>query len=766
MAGASSASNTGADPLIWESFLWGLVSASSLNIGSIIGVTCLPSQKFRAILMAFGGGALLFALTVELFGHVLHKYEEKRETAAVWVMEGSAVFGGILFAGLNRALNSQGADVRKPSTTKGRMARLRALFMRRLTLRLSKVPFFSVLSFDELKDLVQSAMYKERFNGGDVIVNKSQDAGIYFIISGLVRLQVSDDDRVEDSEELLYTWDLGPNQIFGDMTVLTGSHIGISVEALKTTKVLVLPRHEVSQLFLTHPAVRDQASLRAVERLREVKELRHLPNHALAKISARCSYAKFEPGETIFHGTVDNSTAVICVVLGTVERTWHETGAKRILHASCLLCTEKVKGKDSRPFTAVSVGQTSVLYINRSDLDEALTMSPKRWPNSVPTAWDNEPKRLGPNLNGTSTGEVTIVTTHAWKRNSNDENGACKELASSSKGKMFPPQIIVECLEPDSPRSLKKSDTDFCPVATPMSQDQVRSLGQQLGWNTSVGEYFDEEQVPTSRGGSKQNDMSEPDPVCHVTDQELEFAGTQDALVDAVSARPSTCLSAHSVVPDRQSISREGPRMLPSRRVSKQRVIQQSPSNNSQRGSAKESVTTDVEAAVEEPVKAPPPSNHAAIMVWLGILIDAVPESLVIGILVNKSAAGDSGSASFALPFVISVFLSNLPEAMSASGSMKNHGIPVSVILLMWVMTTIVTAIGAIIGSVVFPPAKIKDPDTELIVSGVEGVAAGAMLTMIAQTMMPEAFEQGGDIVGLSCLAGFLCSMSVKMIPT
>jgi zinc transporter ZupT len=46
----------------------------------------------------------------------------------------------------------------------------------------------------------------------------------------------------------------------------------------------------------------------------------------------------------------------------------------------------------------------------------------------------------------------------------------------------------------------------------------------------------------------------------------------------------------------------------------------------------------------------------------------------------------------------------------------------------------------------------------------IEGVAAGAMLTMIAETMLPEAFEHGGGtIVGLSTLAGFLASMSVKL---
>jgi len=48
--------------------------------------------------------------------------------------------------------------------------------------------------------------------------------------------------------------------------------------------------------------------------------------------------------------------------------------------------------------------------------------------------------------------------------------------------------------------------------------------------------------------------------------------------------------------------------------------------------------------------------------------------------------------------------------------------------------------------------------------AGIEGAAAGAMLTMIAETMLPEAYEQGGTIVGLATLAGFLAALFVKSL--
>mmetsp|Transcript_48971 Transcript_48971/g.122730 ORF Transcript_48971/g.122730 Transcript_48971/m.122730 type:complete len:203 (+) Transcript_48971:179-787(+) len=91
-------------------------------------------------------------------------------------------------------------------------------------------------------------------------------------------------------------------------------------------------------------------------------------------------------------------------------------------------------------------------------------------------------------------------------------------------------------------------------------------------------------------------------------------------------------------------------------------------------------------------------SAQAAVMIWLGILIDAVPESLVIGILwVSKGLGG-------MLPFLIGVFLSNLPEAMSSSGTMRASGMRVPTIYLMWTGIVIVTGVGAGIGPPYFPP--------------------------------------------------------------
>ncbi len=150
----------------------------------------------------------------------------------------------------------------------------------------------------------------------------------------------------------------------------------------------------------------------------------------------------------------------------------------------------------------------------------------------------------------------------------------------------------------------------------------------------------------------------------------------------------------------------------------------------------------------------------AAMAIWLGIALDAIPESLIIGILVVTAAAEHTAMS---MAFIVGVFLANLPEALSSSVTMKRSGAGTPKILLMWSSLVLSTAAGAAIGATIFPANP--EGTLALVILFVEGLAGGAMLTMIAETMLPEAFEQGGGtIVGLSTLAGFLAALSVKLM--
>jgi CRP-like cAMP-binding protein len=148
-------------------------------------------------------------------------------------------------------------------------------------------------------------------------------------------------------------------------------------------------------------------------------------------------------------------------------------------------------------------------------------------------------------------------------------------------------------------------------------------------------------------------------------------------------------------------------------------------------------------------------AKGAAVAIWLGILLDGIPESLIIGML-TVSVTGVS------IAFIAGVFLANLPEAVSSSVVMHRSGMRFRKVLWMWTSLCIMTGVGAVIGVLIFP----ANPAGAALywIAGIEGLAAGAMLTMIAETMLPEAFEQGGAIVGMATLLGFLTTLVVKIL--
>ena len=138
-------------------------------------------------------------------------------------------------------------------------------------------------------------------------------------------------------------------------------------------------------------------------------------------------------------------------------------------------------------------------------------------------------------------------------------------------------------------------------------------------------------------------------------------------------------------------------------------------------------------------------SGAAAVGIYLGLFLDGIPESFAIGALVV-------GGATFNLPLIGAIFLSNLPEAMGSSVIMKQIGYGPLRILGLWGGLCLFTGIGALLGNVLFTGAP------PVLLAGIFAMAAGAMLAMLSETAMPEAYEQGGWVVGICTILGFLAA--------
>ena len=135
----------------------------------------------------------------------------------------------------------------------------------------------------------------------------------------------------------------------------------------------------------------------------------------------------------------------------------------------------------------------------------------------------------------------------------------------------------------------------------------------------------------------------------------------------------------------------------------------------------------------------------------LGTVLDGIPESMVIGLTIYEGGA--VGAA-----YLAAVFISNLPESISSTSGLLTAGWKKSRILWMWIGIAVVSGIASLAGYGLFQDSS---PDT---IAFVLTFAAGAILTMLAQTMMPEAYEHGGKYVGVVTTLGFAVAFTIHTL--
>ncbi|GAB4091343.1 ZIP family metal transporter [Flaviaesturariibacter terrae] len=137
------------------------------------------------------------------------------------------------------------------------------------------------------------------------------------------------------------------------------------------------------------------------------------------------------------------------------------------------------------------------------------------------------------------------------------------------------------------------------------------------------------------------------------------------------------------------------------------------------------------------------PGSGTAIAI--GALIDGIPESVAIGLTMIHG-----GSVSMAA--VIAIFLSNIPESLSSSTGMKKAGRSARYIFSIWAVITVLSGLAALAGYSFF--SQLSPSWTAALVA----MAAGAILAMLSSTMIPEAYEEAHDFIGIVTVLGFLAA--------
>lgn len=135
------------------------------------------------------------------------------------------------------------------------------------------------------------------------------------------------------------------------------------------------------------------------------------------------------------------------------------------------------------------------------------------------------------------------------------------------------------------------------------------------------------------------------------------------------------------------------------------------------------------------------PSRRASIGLTLGAVLDGIPESAVIGITILEG--GEVGIA-----FLAAVFISNLPESLAASADMKQD-YRFSHVLRTWSLVVLASTAAAALGY------GLLDGASDDVVGFINAFAGGAVLTMLSDAMIPEAYKRTRDLAGLATVLGF-----------
>jgi ZIP family zinc transporter len=137
-------------------------------------------------------------------------------------------------------------------------------------------------------------------------------------------------------------------------------------------------------------------------------------------------------------------------------------------------------------------------------------------------------------------------------------------------------------------------------------------------------------------------------------------------------------------------------------------------------------------------------TGGAGLALLAAVTLDGVPENIALGVSVGEGTGG--------LALLVAIFVSNFPEALVGSASMREQGRSDAYVLGMWTAGGLLLVAAVLLGA---GPLSHAEPET---LSLPLAFAAGAVLASLADTLMPEAYEDGGPAVALSTAAGFVLS--------
>jgi ZIP family zinc transporter len=143
--------------------------------------------------------------------------------------------------------------------------------------------------------------------------------------------------------------------------------------------------------------------------------------------------------------------------------------------------------------------------------------------------------------------------------------------------------------------------------------------------------------------------------------------------------------------------------------------------------------------------------ENAGTALALGAFLDGIPEQAVLGI-------GIASGTGVSVGLLVAIFVSNLPEAIGSSTEMRAAGTDAAVIRRLWLLVALICTATTVAGYV------LADNVSGNLNATVDGFAAGALLVMLIDSMIPDAVRKGGDVSGLVTVLGFAVAAALSRV--
>ena len=607
---------------VWvNALLAGMISACSMPLGSLTTLIWTPKNRALAFLMAFGGGALLSALVIDLVGSA----REKRHILELVI---GSIIGSLFFTYINQIVNRSGGFLRKPSTTLAHLTQQESRRFTQSCSRLKRIDLFRDLSLD-LRQKIAEFLLVASYTKGKILYHQGDPSeSLYIVKKGTVELLDPQADLTSASLTPLRT--LNANEIFGQYSFLTGSFHQTIAIAKEDCQLEILHRCDFEQLLETSPELLE----RTEQTLQQEKIRDYLHQHHGLSLTAIKDW--------------------VSLALTTLQERREIAPAVKITQKQpeFLQLARKIRRFPVFSYlTEEELEEIAARLVYRSHQDGHVFFQPGDFSDRLYIIHHGEVEIIYPS--NLQRAPLVLTTADAFGELSfvTEANHTVTAIAKTDV-KLW---------------TLRKQNFEEMLQQSPRLEESVKAFVEQ----PKLRDYLQ-------------------------TRQHFDSTKAAQWIQQALNS-----MDAGELIPS----------------------------------------ATRINSIMAEHKEAP-------MAIWLGLLMDGIPEALTIGAHIVTNPISPS--------LMAGLMLSNYPEALSSSEGMKQQGFSIPRILGMWTSLMLITGILSAFGSQLFADVP------ESVISLLESMAAGAMLTVISETMLPEAYAKGGSIVGLSTLLGFLAIIIIK----